>query len=68
MRDKNRIKPFLGKLEELWMKYPDLRFGQLIAVIAGEMKITDIFTPEDEVWLEGIQRFIDRTNNQKEHK
>lgn len=30
MRDPKRIKPFLKKIEELWLKNPDLKFGQLI--------------------------------------
>ena len=30
MRNKNRIKPFLEKIEKYWMKNPDLRFTQVI--------------------------------------
>lgn len=30
MRDVNRIKPFCDELAELWSKYPDLRFGQIM--------------------------------------
>ena len=30
LNDPNRIKPFLAKIEKLWLENPDLRFGQLI--------------------------------------
>jgi hypothetical protein len=30
LRDINRIKPFLQKLEELWLANQDLRFSQLM--------------------------------------
>lgn len=30
MRDINRIDPFLKELRKIWLKFPDLRFGQLI--------------------------------------
>ena len=30
MRNKDRIPVILKSLEQLWMKYPDLRLGQLI--------------------------------------
>jgi len=58
MRDKNRIKPFLAKLEEYWLKYPDLRFGQIIYLLAEKIE-RDIFFPEEKEWLEHIQKGID---------
>ncbi len=30
MRDKKRIKPYLKKIEEFWLKNPDLRFTQVL--------------------------------------
>ena len=33
MRDSNRIKPLLEKLQYLWEQYPDMRFGQLLESI-----------------------------------
>ena len=33
-RDANRIKPFCNEFAELWSKYPDLRFGQIMSNIA----------------------------------
>ncbi|MFL0194636.1 hypothetical protein ACJDU8_03480 [Clostridium sp. WILCCON 0269] len=65
MRDPNRIKPFLGKIEGLWLKYPDLRFGQLISIIASEMGTRDIFFPEEPQWLEAVQKVIDKSNKRE---
>lgn len=55
MRDKNRIKPFLQKLEKLWLKYPDYRFGQIIYMLADEIG-RDIFFPEEKEWEEAIDK------------
>lgn len=55
MRDKNRIKPFLNKLEKLWLKYPDYRFGQIIYLLADEIE-RDIFFPEEKEWEEAISK------------
>lgn len=62
MRDINRIKPFLNKIEEFWKnEFPDLRFGQVIYIIAEELKHDDIFFPEEDEWLEAIQKIIDKS-------
>lgn len=53
MRDINRIDPFLKELGLLWKKNPDLRFGQLIYIIADEIG-RDIFFPEEKEWLNKI--------------
>jgi uncharacterized protein YihD (DUF1040 family) len=52
MRDPERIKPILNKLEELWKANPDLRLGQLIMVIAktGETN-SKLFHLEDDEFL-----------------
>ncbi len=54
MRNINRIKPFLNELEKLWEAYPDLRFGQLVYLLAEKLDC-DIFFPEEERWLEAIR-------------
>lgn len=54
MRNINRIKPFLNELEKLWEAYPDLRFGQLVYLLAEKLDC-DIFFPEEERWLEVIR-------------
>lgn len=61
MRDRNRIKPFLTKLEELWNEFPDYRFGQLIYLIGeGFDKSIDIALPEEEEWLQALQKVLDK--------
>ncbi len=58
MRDKNRIKPFLDKIEKLWLQNPDYRFGQLIYLIAGKLKHDDIFFPEEKEWEDTLDKLI----------
>ncbi|NMM61163.1 hypothetical protein HBE96_00280 [Clostridium sp. P21] len=66
MRDPNRIKPFLNKLEELWAtKYPDLRFGQLISLITSEIKIPNLLLVEDDDWEKVIEKIIDKANEKE---
>ena len=57
MRNPDRIEPFLQKLGELWKYLPDYRFGQLIYRLADELG-QDIFFPEEDVWLEKIDKLI----------
>ena len=59
MRDKNRIKPFLNKLEELWLLNPDYRFGQIIYLLADDIG-RDIFFPEEKEWLIHIENEINK--------
>lgn len=53
MRDKNRIPIFLEKLGEVWNKYPDLRFGQLVVNCLG----VDPFYVEDDIAKRKIEEF-----------
>jgi NTP pyrophosphatase (non-canonical NTP hydrolase) len=55
MRDSKRIKPFLAKLEELWMENPDLRFGQLVDILMNSTQDKNMFSPEESVWLSAIE-------------
>lgn len=55
MRDPVRIDPFLMKLSELWKKYPDLRFYQLVVII-GETK--DMFYVEEPEILKRIEELL----------
>ena len=57
MRDKRRIRPFLNKLEELWLKYPDYRFGQLFNLLHRGVSIDPFYVEEDE-WEEVINNLI----------
>ena len=61
MRNPNRIEPFLEKFKELWLKHPDLRFGQLVYILQKKQHKTDvgdIFFPEDDVWLKCIEEYM----------
>ena len=52
MRDKNRIKPIVQKLEKLWLSNPDFRLGQLImCIIKPEEANPKIFYLEDVEFL-----------------
>jgi len=61
MRDVKRIKPIMEELEKAWNKVPDMRFGQFIYLLADKQyektNISDIFHPEDDVWLEVLKDF-----------
>lgn len=37
MRDVNRIQPFCNELAKLWAKCPDMRFGQFMLNVFGEI-------------------------------
>ena len=58
MRDKNRIKPFLDKFAEFWEANPDLRFGQIIYMLAEHLKYPnrDVFFPEEEEWTTALEK------------
>ena len=56
MRDKYRIEPFLKEFGELWNKYPDLRFGQLVMNLQSIIsKNPDPFYIEDDQMLQAIR-------------
>ena len=55
MRDPQRIKPFLVRIEQLWFKNPDFRFGQLIIWLAKIEELNPkLFYLEDKEFLEKI--------------
>lgn len=55
MRDINRIDPFLAELGNMWKEMPDLRFGQIIYILADKLG-RDIFFPEESEWLNEIKK------------
>ncbi len=56
MRDPKRITQFLKKIKELWLKNPDLRFGQLIIWTAKSSEIIpQLFYMEEKEFLEKIE-------------
>ena len=54
MRSKDRIKPFLNELQKFWEENQDLRFGQIIYILADQIG-RDIFFPEEDEWLKAIR-------------
>ena len=60
MRDINRIEPFMVELEKKWKKVPDMRFGQFMSNVLGEVYELsghrDIFFIEDEKMMDYINR------------
>ena len=62
MRDVKRIDEFTQKLNEVWHKYPDLRFWQLLSAIPMADVVgagRDLFYVEDGKTLEALQKVID---------
>lgn len=57
MRDIQRIKPFLERLEQCWLKVPDWRFGQLMVNVLNEMP-RDPFFPEDEEMIKWFEDYF----------
>lgn len=49
MRDKNRIRPFLDRLEKVWSKVPDWRFGQLLCNVLNSMDRAPFYAEDDEM-------------------
>ena len=52
MRDPNRIPVILDELKEYWIRYPDLRLGQIISNFGSYAGLgNDPFFMEDDVLL-----------------
>ena len=52
MRNPDRIEPILNELKNLWLKYPDLRLGQLVCLGGLDH---DPFYVEDSELIEKIK-------------
>ena len=53
MRDPDRISVILERLQKVWEKYPDLRFGQLVLNVLRN----DFYYVEDEELVSRIELF-----------
>lgn len=60
MRDPARIRPFLDRLEKLWLAYPDLRLGQLILNWTGDDHL--LYFAEDDTLLAGLENLYQELN------
>lgn len=49
MRDPKRIDEITVKLNEIWHKYPDMRFWQLLLNISWDFKGDAFFMEDDKV-------------------
>lgn len=59
MRDPNRIKVILDRLEKVWEKNPDLRLGQLIGLAEHDMFEPVTFRSlEDEELITRIESIL----------
>ena len=56
MRSPQRIFPLLEKIVVLWLRYPDMRLGQLLSSLTKEGE--DIFYLEDEELTVRLQEKI----------
>ena len=60
MRNANRLYEFYDKLREVHMiKYPDLRFGQWMVCVLGDMQANgrDPFFPEEDEMIKFIENW-----------
>jgi len=58
MREKERIKRILNKIEKIWNKHPDLRFGQLLINLGIVEDSFRVWNNEDNVleeYLKGVK-------------
>ena len=59
MRDINRIEKTLNKIEEYWIKNPDMRLGQIIAnclrAYDGRLNCDPFFIEDDDL-LKGLEK------------
>ena len=58
MREKERIKRILNKIEKIWNKHPDLRFGQLLINLGIVEDSFRVWNNEDNVleeYLNGVK-------------
>lgn len=66
MRDINRIKPLIHRLEQLWLQNPDFRLGQLVMVIARTGEVNpELFNMEDDVMLSKLEEIEEILRNAK---
>ena len=58
MRNPERIDEFCAELAQLWHKYPDFRFGQLIEDMLAMNNIYDMYYMEDDEMLDMLQCYL----------
>ncbi len=61
MRSPFRIYDFVDKLVHAWIRYPDLRLGQLISNALHGCG-TDLFYMEDEDLIKRVIKYLDKVH------
>lgn len=56
MRDPERISKILEDIEEIWLHYPDMRFGQLVTNFIIQGRSDNFFYQEDDITQEKLKR------------
>lgn len=56
MRNRDRIAPFCEKLQAAWERNPDMRFGQFVCNVFGQIQ-RDPFYVEDDECMRLIEQF-----------
>lgn len=63
LRDPNRIPKVINTIQEIWSKYPDLRFVQLVEILKFSISNTtgkeDLYYMEDEELVEKLEKLLD---------
>lgn len=59
MRDITRIPRMIKVIEDLWLRAPDMRFGQLIENLRDFSGYEDLFYLEDDSFEQLCKDFID---------
>ena len=63
MRDPKRIYPFCNELAQVWDRFPDWRFGQLMSNMLGAYVVEtgkDIFYPEEEEMMRFFRAYAEK--------
>lgn len=63
MRNPNRIDGYMERLGEVWKKYPDFRFGQMLINLLGAVQNEvgmDLFFVEDEQFFAAFEKCFER--------
>lgn len=59
MRNPQRIKPILERIEEIWKKHPDLRLGQIMA----NLDSCSLYYIEDDELADSLERLYNKEGN-----
>ena len=57
MRNPKRIPKILKELEKTWLKYPDLRLGQLIFNLDDALGNYDLYNVEDKTLIKLLRKY-----------